>query len=61
MGVSGFQKEPETRQTEASMAEGEQSGTAQPKGTIPTSHLVRLKDHYMIPSSLEINIVDAVV
>jgi len=51
----------ETRQTEARAAERGKSGAAQPNGTAPTSHLVRLKDYYMTPSSLEVNIGDMVV
>ncbi len=60
-GVSETQKEPETRQTEANLVEGEQPGAVQPKRTIPTSYIVRLKDYYMIPSSLEVDIGDTVV
>ncbi len=62
-GISKIEKEPGIRQTE----EGKRADTAQPTGiaqpneTTATTHLVRLKDYLMIPSSLKINAGDTVV
>jgi plastocyanin len=62
-GISKIEKEPGIRQTE----EGKRADTAQPTGiaqpneTTATTHLVRLKDYLMIPSSLKINVGDTVV
>jgi plastocyanin len=61
--TSKIEKEPGIRQTE----EGKRADTAQPTGiaqpneTTATTHLVRLKDYLMIPSSLKINVGDTVV
>ncbi len=58
-GTSGIQKEPEIGRT--GVEEGERAGVAQPDGTTPTSHSVRLKNYLMIPSRLEINTGDTAV
>lgn len=60
-GTSGMPNEPEMEQTEVWTGEGERAGAVKPSGTAPTSHLVRLKNYIMIPSSLEINTGDTVV
>lgn len=59
--ISGMTNEPEMEQTEAWAGERGQAGAIQPGETVPTSHLVRLKNYLMIPSSLKINIGDTVV
>lgn len=59
--ISGMTNEPEMEQTEAWTGERGQAGAIQPGETVPTSHLVRLKNYLMIPSSLKINIGDTVV
>ncbi|MCC4765334.1 cell surface lipoprotein [Methanosarcina sp. DH1] len=59
--ISGMTNEPEMEQTEAWTGERGQAGTIRPGETVPTSHLVRLKNYLMIPSSLKINIGDTVV
>ncbi len=59
--ISGIQEEPEPGQTEEGTEEGGLSGAAQPAGTAPTSHPVRLKDYLMIPPRLEVNTGDTVV
>lgn len=59
--TSEMLNEPEMEQTEAWIGERGQAGANQPVETVPTSHLVRLKNYIMIPSSLKINIGDTVV
>lgn len=53
--------EPEMKQTEAWTREVERTGTVPSNGTASTSHLVRLKNYLMTPSSLEINVGDTVI
>ncbi len=66
-GTSKIEKEPGIRQTEEGTEEGKRADTGQPTGiaqpneTTATTHLVRLKDYLMIPSSLKINAGDTVV
>ena len=59
--TSEMLNEPEMEQTEAWTGERGQAGAKQPGETVPTSHLVRLKNYLMTPSSLKINIGDTVV
>jgi len=59
--ISGIPNKPEMEQTEVWNGKGGQNGAIQPGGTVPTSHLVRLKNYLMVPSSLKINIGDTVV
>lgn len=59
--ISGMTDEPEMEQTEAWTGERGQAGAKQSGETVPTSHLVRLKNYLMIPSSLKINIGDTIV
>lgn len=65
--TSKIEKEPGIRQTEEGTEERKRADTAQPTGvaqpneTTATTHLVRLKDYLMIPSSLKINVGDTVV
>ncbi|AKB57059.1 cupredoxin domain-containing protein [Methanosarcina barkeri] len=59
--ISGMTNEPEMEQTETWTGEKGQAGANQPGETVPKSHLVRLKNYLMIPSSLKINLGDTVV
>lgn len=59
--TSGTPDKPQTEQTEVGTIKGERAGAVQPEGTAATSHLVRLKDYLMIPSTLKINTGDTVV
>jgi plastocyanin len=59
--TSEMPNEPQMEQTEAWTGERGQAGAKQSGETVPTSHLVRLKNYLMIPSSLKTNIGDTVV
>jgi plastocyanin len=59
--TSRMPDEYEMEQTEVRTGERERTGAVQPGGTPPTSHLVRLKNYLMVPSSLEINTGDTVI
>lgn len=59
--TSGIANEPEMEQTEVWNGKGRRAEAVQPGGTLPTSHLLRLKNYLMLPSSLKINIGDTVI
>lgn len=59
--TSEMLNEPEMEQTESWIGKRGQAGANQPGEAVPTSHLIRLKNYIMIPSSLKINIGDTVV